>query len=722
MSKAIILAAVPLSYARFLSLVKTYFEKDDPGKFYAYGNCVGIAQMALAMNFRNLKYKVFLVLALVIVDIAANLDGFSNFVNLVGIFCVASFTVSSFVYQEILLRQDYKEIYVTQEKLQKFKSLLSDDFPIPVLVMSANNLSGLYSNQSFKKTFGQDEEKVREEIFPQFEIEIDPTNLGFSKSEQAISFYDFISNLSTQKLVVGENNMVVLPAIYRQYNSEGIEIEQVSHYEIKIRETTWDQLPAYAIIFNDVSEKQLVTALKIADEQKDRIIATVSHELRTPINGTLGLLDMISVRVSDTISQTYINYCKNCNQLLLYLVNSILDLSRINQNHLQIIKENFVLDDLLEELQSLYLYTCQDKKIQFKIEKGPKVPKVLNTDKHRLIQILINLVGNAIKFTFQGSVTLKIEIDRTDPAKLRFSVVDTGIGIKEEDQPKLFQRFGKLQQPNSNINVQGVGLGLAIVQELVKVLNDGDDIQEKVQVHSEYEKGSVFSFCVPFREQKKNLLMVKNGSGSKFFSKRNLLAKGSESPIFPKEFDHHRDSVEEKFKKYETSTFSNYSNHILLSPASSSIEFFKETREIPTLRKKSEVSGTLKNVLIVDDNPFNILAASFVLEKLQCSIDKAFHGEECLSLLKNNTEKSKYYDLILMDIQMPIMDGPQASRIISEKVRSGELKKVPIIALTAKKSTEKEEEYYKNCGIEAVLEKPLNSEKLINTINSLIKS
>ena len=150
------------------------------------------------------------------------------------------------------------------------------------------------------------------------------------------------------------------------------------------------------------------------------------------------------------------------------------------------------------------------------------------------------------------------------------------------------------------------------------------------------------------------------------------------------------------------------------------MEFFKESREM-ILRRQSEASSPLKNVLIVDDNPFNILAASFVLEKMQCSIDKAFHGEECLTMLKTNTEKSKYYDLILMDIQMPIMDGPQASKIITEKVKSGEFKKVPIIALTAKKSTEKEEEYYKDCGIEAVLEKPLNSAKLLNTINSLIK-
>jgi len=253
--------------------------------------------------------------------------------------------------------------------------------------------------------------------------------------------------------------MLVLPAVYRSSQDDS----SPSHYEIKIQSTAWDQVPAYAIIFNDVSEKQLVTALKMADQQKDRIIATVSHELRTPINGTLGLLDMISTRITDPISQTYINYCRSCNKLLLFLVNSILDLSQLSENKFRLMQTRFVLDELLDEVKSLYLYQCQQKSIEFWIEKEKSVPSEIYTDRHCLVQILINLLSNAIKFTFHGSVTLKTERNPEDPWRLKFRVIDTGLGIKEEDQVKLFQRFGKIPQANANINTQGVGLGLAIV-------------------------------------------------------------------------------------------------------------------------------------------------------------------------------------------------------------------------------------------------------------------
>jgi len=121
--------------------------------------------------------------------------------------------------------------------------------------------------------------------------------------------------------------------------------------------------------------------------------------------------------------------------------------------------------------------------------------------------------------------------------------------------------------------------------------------------------------------------------------------------------------------------------------------------------------------LIVDDNPFNILAASFLLERSNCRIEKAFNGEECIELLDKKCEEDSWVDLILMDIQMPLLDGAEATMIISKKIKSGKYDNVPVIALTAKQSTEDELEYYKKCGILAVFMKPLNEAKL-NEIKS----
>jgi len=695
LSKIVLLGALPLCFTRYYKLILTVFSGNNPAKFYAFGICVGIGQTTISTNFRDLRHKVFLMMGLTIVDICANEDGFIQFVNFTGMLSVLGMVLLSFVYQEILVRKDYKAVYESQEKLQKFKNLLSDDFPIGVLIVSAEELSIMYSNQFFNKNFEEDQLKIKSSTFQKFELEVDPSEVGFtfnSIGDGPFYFSEFIQDMRFNALMLKNENMLVLPAIYRDSGSEDI-----SHYEIKIRSITWDQVPAYAIIFNDVSEKQLVTALKLADQQKDRIIATVSHELRTPINGTLGLIDMVSARTTDTLSQTYLNYCRSCNKLLLYLVNSILDLSQLNQDKFSLTQTRFLLDELLDEVKSLYLFQCQDKSIEFRIEKDIAVPSEMYTDRHRLIQVLINLITNAIKFTFHGSVTLRIERDPENSWRLKFSVIDTGVGIKEEDRLRLFQRFGKIPQADANINTQGVGLGLAIVQELVVALNYGL-ISENIKVESEYERGSTFSFCVPWKE---NRLI-------KFASKIN------ESPLFPKEQDTSWDSIDLKLKRYDLSSCNNSAHNILLSTSKSPV-----AKQVEVEYQAKVKSKKVQNVLIVDDNPFNILAASFVLEKLNCSVDKAFHGQDCINVLESRTEKEKYYDLILMDIQMPIMDGIQASKIITEKIELGELRRVPIVALTAKQSTDEEKKYYEDCGVLAVLEKPLNIEKLIKTIESL---
>jgi len=177
-------------------------------------------------------------------------------------------------------------------------------------------------------------------------------------------------------------------------------------------------------------------------------------------------------------------------------VNSILDLSQIKNNSLKIVKQSFVLDDIMEEVKSLYLYQCQVKNIKLIIEKASNVPKELFTDRYRLMEILVNLMGNAVKFTFKGSVTLKIELDSQRRDKLKFSIIDTGIGIKEEDQAQLFQRYHKIQNEDENININGVGLGLTIVKELVAALNSNDQEEDHIELRSEYMKGSTFIFKI----------------------------------------------------------------------------------------------------------------------------------------------------------------------------------------------------------------------------------
>jgi len=705
--KIIIIIAVQMAYSRFDNITTIFFQSYVAEKSYSLGNSIGMGAIILATNIRSLVHKILFMLMIVFVNIGSNFHAYKSLINICALIAVICFVIISFIYQEILNRQDFKAAFESKERLRKFKSLLASDFPIGVLIMSEDFQSALFSNQFFKKQFESTEENI-DTIFRDFELEANSTSIELTGSFEPINFSTFLEYFIASQFRVKNKDLIVLPALYKGNN------EKIFHYEIKLRQITWNFVPAYAIIFNDVSEKQTVMALKLADTQKDRIIATVSHELRTPINGTLGLLEMISARVTDEVSLTYLKYCKSCNKLLLYLVNSILDLSQLRQNTLHISKDNFLLEELLEELKALYLFQCQDKGIKFDIEKDNSVPKQLFTDRHRLIEILINLVGNAIKFTFNGTVTLKISLDNEDPTKIWFSIIDTGIGVKDEDKSKLFKRFGKIQHKNANINVQGVGLGLTIVQELVVALNDGN-MDEKVNFDSEYGKGSSFSFRLSYQKEAKTPRYWK--------TMHNVINPVTESPTFPREYTQNYEPVGQRVQRYNNSLFSNSSRNGLLAGENVPFKTPKGFKELKEEEKESEEENkiNINNVLIVDDNPFNILAASFILEKFKCKIDKAFHGQECLELIEKNREKSRYYDLILMDIQMPVMDGPQTSKAIKEKIRAGRLKDVPIIALTAKKSTEEEIEYYQSCGVVAVLEKPLQEKELIREMQSQLE-
>lgn len=717
LSRLIFVGALLVFLHSLLVDFQGFFPPDSAGMFFYMGNVVGMFEVALVAFAQSLWYKVLLSSSALLLKMITLPEGYSETItNILGIVITTLFIVISFIYQEVLNRRIYRQSYESQEKIKKFQNLLSDDFPISVLIATADFNTILYSNSFFKQRFQCKAEDAMnlDMLFAQFELEIDPESmiLPDSSANNLLTLLDFVKSLSMEQIVIHDKNLIMLSATFKDSQSSNAG-RTLQHYEVKIRRITWDGLASYAVILNDVSERHLVTALKLADEQKDRVIATVSHELRTPIHGTLGLLEMIAERTSDEVCQQYLKYCKSCNKLLLYLVNSILDLSQWRHNTLCIQKQTLILDELLEELRSLYIFQCQDKGIDFIIEKDPLIPREIYTDRHKLIEILINLVSNAVKFTFKGSVTLRIVIDAEDREKLRFTVTDTGIGVKDEDKSTLFRMFGKIQQEDKNINLHGVGLGLAIVKELVVAMND-NDAKEKIYFQSVYKKGSTFSFRLKHKSDKLISLATGNDSDD------SEIALNSD---FFREYRLRGDFPSHKVSTYGSMAMDYTSN------ASTKVPLFNNSRRTSAAQsiklkdiELKDVDYGIHNVLVVDDNPLNILAVSFILGKMKLQFEKAFNGQECIEELMKKKKENKYYDLILMDIQMPILDGPQASKVIKDKIEAGDLPNIPIIALTAKTSTEEEKAYYESCGIQAVLEKPLNEDKLLEAIKTHINA
>ena len=265
-------------------------------------------------------------------------------------------------------------------------------------------------------------------------------------------------------------------------------------FEVILTKIKWDKEDAVVVVLTDITYQENLIALKLSDDNKDKVIATVSHELRTPLNGIIGILEIVEKRVEDQSLMEYLGLCKDNAHLLLSLVNSLLDLQQIRQGKLKLNPMKVDIAKTLKDITQLFVFQCTHKNIYLKVKIDQNVPKTVYTDENRLKQIFINLIGNALKFTMTGGITVEVAQDPDEHQTLQLSVCDTGIGIKEEDQGKLFKMYGKLDD-SKNVNKNGVGLGLTISDTLANILS-GKERERGIEVTSIYGQGSRFWFRI----------------------------------------------------------------------------------------------------------------------------------------------------------------------------------------------------------------------------------
>lgn len=228
-----------------------------------------------------------------------------------------------------------------------------------------------------------------------------------------------------------------------------------------------------------------------ANQAKSEFLANMSHEIRTPINAVLGMNEMVLRECSTESVRGYALNIQSAGQNLLSLINDILDFSKIESGKMELVEEDYQFDSLINDVVTLIQVKAQQKKLTFNVNVEETIPNLLYGDPGRIRQIMVNLLNNAVKYTKQGGVTLNIKkLTGADGFSLEMEVIDTGIGIKEEDMEKLFQGFERLDL-KENRNVEGTGLGLAITKQLV------DMMRGSLQVSSEYRKGSVFTVRIP---------------------------------------------------------------------------------------------------------------------------------------------------------------------------------------------------------------------------------
>jgi len=489
------------------------------------------------------------------------------------------------------------------------------DSPVSMVILSNKTRKLVNANNAYLSMFNF---KTEEEIKGKTTFELwlsDP--IEYERTRELLRTKGFLLNDEVH-LTMKNNQEITLLCSSNYLELGGEEMLLVSYVDITERKRL---------------EKQLLIAKKEAEQatvSKSLFLANMSHEIRTPLNAMLGFTDLLESTSLNQQQKEYLNIIDSSGKNLLTIINDILDFSKIEAGMLSIEHVPFSLQQLIHSVYTMFYTKAQSKNIKLSISVDPHLPSLVSGDPTRLNQILINLLGNAIKFTQQGSVNIDCEILQrsTEKIEIKISVKDTGIGIAPQKITEIFDRFTQAES-NTNRNFGGTGLGLSIAKKLIE-LQGGS-----ISVNSELGKGSEFYFTIAYTI-----------------------------------------ADEKEYKPTEDS-----------------------------LQKEQKIFAG-KKVLIVEDNVVNQKLASIHLNNEGFLVEIAENGQEAVNKLKENK-----YDIILMDIQMPILDGYQATKKIRREMNIT----TPIIAMTANAMAGELE----NCtaaGMDDYITKPFKAESLMNII------